>query len=100
MSVLHARLRNNCISLNSNLFRNCIRNNPLCGFCGVEEDTYHFFFQCRKSCVERQVSNHTDRGFHPLNINVILYGNENWNTEANIVLLMAVHRYKHDSKRV
>ena len=28
-----------------------------------------------------------------LNINVILYGSENWNSEANMVLLWAVHRY-------
>ena len=38
-------------------------------------------------------------GFHPLNINVILNGNENWNTEVNVVLFRAVHRYIHTSKR-
>ena len=30
MSVLHVRLRNKCSGLNSDLFRNHIRNNPLC----------------------------------------------------------------------
>ena len=43
------------------------------------------------------VQNGTVRGLHPLNINVILYGNENWNSEANMVLLKAVHRYIHAS---
>ena len=99
MSVLHARLRNKCSGLNSDLFRNHIRNNPLCDLCDVVEDAYHYFFQCRKYTVERQVFNDTVRGFHPLNINVILNGNENWNTEVNVVLFRAVHRYIHVSKR-
>ena len=60
----------------------------------VVEDAYHYFFQCRKYTVERQVFNDTVRGFHPLNINVILNGNENWNTEVNVVLFRAVHRYR------
>ena len=99
MSVLHARLRNNYIGLNSDHFRNHISDNPLCDLCDVAEDVYHYLFQCRKCSVERQVFNDTVIGFHPLNINVILYGNENWNTEANMVLFGAVHRYIHASKR-
>ena len=77
MSVLHARLRNKWSGLNSDLFRNHIHNNPLCDWCDVVEDAYHYFFQCRKYTVERQVFNDTVRGFHPLHINVILNGNEN-----------------------
>ena len=98
MSVLHARQKNNCSSLNSDLFRNHIHNNPLFDLCDVIEDAYHYFFQCRKYSVERQGFNDTVRGFHPLNINVILYGNEKWITEANMVLFRAVHRYIHASK--
>ena len=45
------------------------------------------------------MQNDTVRGLHPLNINIILYGNENWNSEANMVLLRAVHRYIHAAKR-
>ena len=99
MSVLHARLRHNCSGLNSDFFRNHNSNNPLCDLCNVAEDAYHYFFQCWKYSVERQVFNDTVIGFHPLNINVILYGNENWNTEANTVLFRAIHRYIHASKR-
>ena len=96
MSVLNAKLRNKCSGLNGDLFRNHIRNNPLCD---VVEDAYHYFFQCRKYTVERQVFNDTVRGFHPLNIILILNDNENWNTEVNVVLFRAVHRYIHTSKR-
>ena len=63
MSVLHARLRNNSSGLNSDLFRNHIRNNPLCDLCDVAEDAYHFFLQCKKYSVERQVFNDTVIGF-------------------------------------
>ena len=99
MSVVHARLRNNCSGHNSDLFRNHIRNNPLCDLWDVAEDVYHYFFQCRKYSVERQVFNDTNIGFHPLYINVIFHGNGNWNTEANMVLFRAVHRYIRASKR-
>ena len=82
MSVLHERLRNKCSGLNSDLFRNRIRSNPLCDLCDVVEDAYHYFFQCRKYSVVKQVFNDTVRGFNPLNIKKILNGNENWNTEV------------------
>ena len=41
MSVLHARLRNKCNGLNSDPFRNHIRNNPFCDLCDMVEDAYH-----------------------------------------------------------
>ena len=38
MLVLHARLRNRCSGLNSDLFRNHIRNNLICDLSDVVED--------------------------------------------------------------
>ena len=38
-SVIHARFRNN-----NDLFRNHVRDNPLCEWCGVMEDATRFFF--------------------------------------------------------
>ena len=43
-SVIHAQLRNNCSSLNNDLFRNHVRDNPLCKWCGVMEDATHSSF--------------------------------------------------------
>ena len=85
-SVIHARLRNNCSSLNNDLFRNHVRDNPLCEWCGVMEDATYFFFHCIKYIGERQVFNDTVRYFQPLTINLILFGSENWNIEPNMVL--------------
>ena len=98
-SVIHARLRNKYSSVNNDLFRNHIRDNPLCDLCGVIEDGTHYFFHCIKYFDEKQVFNDTVRVFQPLTINLILFGNENWNTETNIVLFRAIHRYIHAFKR-
>ena len=98
-SVIHARLRNNCSSLYNDLFRNHVRHNPLCEWCGVMEDATHFFFHCIKYIGERQVFNDTVREFQPLTTNLILFGSENWNIETNMVLFRAIHRYIHASKR-
>ena len=98
-SVIHARLRNNCSSLNDDLFRNHVRNNPLCEWCSVMEDAIHFLFHCIKYIGEREVFIDTFREFLPLTIYLILFGSENWNIETNMVLFKAIHRYIHASKR-
>ena len=36
--------------------------------------------------------------FQPLTINFILFGNENWNTDTNMVLFRDIHRYIYASK--
>ena len=54
ISILHARLRNNCSNLNNDLFRNHLRDNPLCDLCGMIEDAIYYFFHCRKFTMERQ----------------------------------------------
>ena len=35
-------------SLNNDLFRNHVRDNPLCDLCGVIVDATHYFFHCIK----------------------------------------------------
>ena len=70
----------------------------LCEWCGVMEDTTHFFFHCIKNIGKKQVFNDTVREFHPLTIHLILFGSENWNIETNMVLFRAIHRYIHASK--
>ena len=94
ISILHARLRNNCSNLNNDLFRNHLRN-----LCGMVEDAIHYFFHCRKFTIERQILNNTVRVFQPLSIDMILFGNFNLNMENNIVLFRAVQRYIHATKR-
>ena len=91
ISVLHARLRNRCSNLNNDLYINHIRD--------VVEDAIHYFFHCRRYTIERQVFNDTVEMLQPLSINLILFCNENWNFETNIVLFRAVQRYIQVTKR-
>ena len=56
-------------------------------------------FNAENILLKDRFFNNTVRSFYPLNINVILNGNENWNTEANVVLFSSVHRYILVSKR-
>ena len=56
MSVLHARLRNKCRGLNSDPFRNHIRNNPLCDLFEVVEDAYHYFFNAENILLKDRFS--------------------------------------------
>ena len=71
--VTHARLRNNYSSLNNDLFRNYVRNKPLCELCGVMENATNFFFYFIIYIDERQVFNDTIGDFQPLIINLILF---------------------------
>ena len=96
----HFTIGNRYISiLHNDLFRNHLRDNPLCDLRGVIEDAIHYFFHCRKFTMERQVFNDTVRVFQPLSFDMILCGNFNLNMENNIVLFRAVHRYIHATKR-
>ena len=56
ISVLHERLRNRCSGLNSDLFRNHIRNNPLCDLFEMVEDAYHYFFNAEKILLKGRFS--------------------------------------------
>ena len=66
-SVIHVPHRDSCSSLN-NLFRNHVRDNPLCEWCGVIEAGTHFLFHCIKYFDKRHVFNDTVRHFQCLTI--------------------------------
>ena len=72
MSVLHARLRNNCSKLNNDLFINhlCER------WCNVIEDAKQYFLTCNQYRNERLIFFEAVRDFQPLNIKLLLLGND------------------------
>ena len=43
LSVLHARIRNNCSDLNNDLVQNHLRNDPYCS-CGNDIENAHHYF--------------------------------------------------------
>ena len=99
MSVLHARIRNNCSNLNTDLFNNHLRDNPLCIWCYEIEDGEHYFFHCYKYRNERHQFFELARDFQPLTINMLLYFNETLDYQLNTELFSAVHGYIKNTKR-
>ena len=53
LSVLHARIRNNCSNFNNDLFNNHLRDDPLCSWCNETEDGEHYLVHCNKYRNER-----------------------------------------------
>ena len=52
-SVIHARLRNNCSDLKSDLYLNHVSETDKCELCNETEDVEHYFFKCLKYSVQR-----------------------------------------------
>ena len=93
LSLMHSRIRNNCSNLSNNLYLNHLRMNPLCS-CNQEiENAEHFFLCCLKYANERLRLFHESREYHPLNINLILFGDERLSLESNTMLLRDVQNY-------
>ena len=62
--ILHARLRMECSSLNSHLFRKIIEPSPSCS-CSGFDSSYHFFFTCPKfSRIRNSYLPHNLHTFH------------------------------------
>ena len=72
--ILHARLRMECSSLNSDLHRQNIVPNPFCR-CGVFESRNHFFFACPLYSLDRL--RYLPANLDNLTSNDLLFGCEN-----------------------
>ena len=53
VSVLHARLRNSCSSLNQDLYDNHLRHDPICICLRGTETAEHYFFKCEHFMEQR-----------------------------------------------
>ena len=95
--VLHTRLRNNCSNLTSDLFRKFL--SPNCRCSGESEDVEHCFFRCSKYINERVILFQSTRNYHPLNTNILLFGDDNLSDENNSKIFTAVQIIIKDTKR-
>ena len=66
LSVIHARLRNNCSDLKIDLFLNHISCDNSCDFCNQCEDAEHYLFKYSRYRLELLHLFNTLRDFHPL----------------------------------
>ena len=100
LSVMHARIRNNCSNLSHDLFINHLSQNSLCS-CNLEiENAEHFFFRCPKYVNERTLLFRETHILHPLNLNILLTGELNETIENNTLIFKAVQKYIKGTKRL
>ena len=71
LSVLHARLRNNCSNLSFDLFRNVLSPSSNCRCSEESEDVEHYLFRCSNYINERVILFQFTRNYHPLNTNIL-----------------------------
>ena len=99
LSVLHARIRTNCSNLNSDLFNNFLRPDPICSCLTEPETAEHYFFRCNKYNGQRLVLFHSLRNYLHLRLEVLLFGNQNLTEEDNTVIFESVHTFIRTSTR-
>ncbi len=98
-SVYHARIRNRCSNLNADLFNNHLRQDSVCS-CGSDiEDAEHYLFRCINHTAPRYQLFINTRGYHPLSMNKLLYGNPNLNDNENEHIFMEVQKFIKHSER-
>ena len=94
--ILQGRLRMECSSLNSDLFRKNIVPNPSCS-CGGFESAFHFFYTCPKYT---DVRNRYLSDLLPShNVHDLLFGKENAPDNDNELLFLKVQDFIIKSKR-
>ena len=60
------------------------------------EDAVHFFFECQRYDIQRTVLFNATRNFHPLSINILLFGNPDLSDQDNQIIFDAVHSFNCD----
>ena len=99
LNIIHTKLRHNNSLLNYDLFRFNLRDNPCCS-CGFAcENSFHYFLECPIYIQQRHHLFVILQIYGVIDLDVILYGNENLSVEQNIDIFDAVHDYIRLSKR-
>ena len=99
ISVLHARIRNTCSNLLSDLYMNYLSPSPTCSCSEEVEDAEHYFFRYSNFRNERETLFRSTRYLHPLNINILLFEDENLTTDENTTIFTAVQTFIKDTRR-
>ena len=99
LSVLHTRLRNNCSNLNFDLYSNHLSASPDCRCGAIPEDAEHYFFRCINFTEMRIKMFQELRRFHPLSLNLLLFGSDNLTYGENSHIFKSVQNFIKESKR-
>ncbi len=93
LTIIHARLRNNCSDLQSDLFRNHLSEDEKCRCGFIRENADHFFFLCPLYENERLQLFRSTQKFNPIRLQKLLYRCETLSDKENAELINAVHKY-------
>ncbi len=96
---MHARLRNKCSHLNSDLCNNHLRDNPYCDCAEIVEDAEHFLFLCPKFQQQRTLLIQSLQNFLPLSTDDLLKGKSQLTISDNCMIFSAVQSYIKATKR-
>ena len=99
LSVLHARIRNNCSDLKCDLYQNHLINDPSCSCGNDNENALHYFFECKNHSYARVIMFRSTRTYHPLSVNTLLFGKSTLSDADNFLLFQAVQQFIKDSRR-
>ena len=94
--ILHNRIRLECSSLNSHLFKKNLIDNQLCS-CGSIETTSHFFFSCPRYTAQRQ--QYLLNLPHELSVSLLLRGDPSQPCTVNNIILKHAQLYILATKR-
>ena len=92
LSVLHARIRNNCSDLKCDLFQNHLTDDKRCICENANENSLHFFFECENYSNLRVIRFRQTRKYHPLSLNAVLFGKSTLSDDDNFLLFQAIHQ--------
>ena len=99
LNIIVTRLRNSCSTLNYDLFRVNLKDDPSCS-CGYHtENVNHFLFDCSLYNDLRQLLFNRLNLYHPLTLEKLLFGDDNLSTSDNSIITLEVQKYVKKSKR-
>ena len=99
LNILHTKLRHRCSTLNADLYRVNLVDNPRC-VCGwLHEDAIHFFLECCFYTQARCQLKESINFLNELTIETILFGDDALSEELNLTIFRSVQQYIKQTKR-
>ena len=100
LNILHARLRQKCSSLKSDLFRSNLIENPICSCGDGPETAEHYFLYCTTYVIARnKLKNKIELINIPFVLNVLLDGDEGESHETNSFVFQQVQLFIKETGR-
>lgn len=98
LNILHTRLRYQCSSLNADLKRINVINDPKCSCGSPYEDAFHFFLEC-PLYMNQRTALFNNLGANDIHIEILLFGNDDYDDRYNSNIFEHVRSYIKHSKR-